>query len=359
MMHEGQLEVVDGNTNFALNLYQELKENEGNLFFSPYSISTALAMTYAGARGNTEVQMAKTLNFPLGQEALHPVFSVLETRIEAVQKQGLVQLLIANSLWPQIGYSFLEEFLSRTEEFYRARITPVEYGDPEAARMKINKWVAEKTEDRIKNLIPPRLLDPLTTLVLVNAIYFKGDWANQFDPELTQPATFWVEADTETEVSMMNQQQDFYYSETESLQVLELPYEGEELSMVVLLPKEKDGLEELEDVLTLEHLDLWMSGMWKTEVLVSLPKFGGDADFSGMDGTRALAISEVVHKAFIEVNEEGTEAAAATAVVMARSIPPPTPIFRADHPFLFLIRDTKSESVLFLGRLVNPVAEAS
>lgn len=371
-------EVARGNTEFAFDLYQELRGIEGNLFFSPYSISTALAMTYAGARGDTETQMAETLHYHLEQVALHPAFSALDSRIEAVQEPGLIRLLIANSLWPQVGYTFLQEFLSLTEEHYGAQILPVDYGDPEAARAMINTWVADKTEDKIKNLIPSRLLDPLTTLVLVNAIYFKGNWTNQFDPELTKSAGFWVGPDKRIDVAMMNQEREFGYSETETIQVLDLPYVGDELSMVVLLPKESGGLAELESKLTVENLETWTSSLWETKVQVSLPKFkltgkfmlGGtlasmgmpdafrsNADFSGMDGTKTLSISQVVHKAFIEVNEEGTEAAAATAVIMARSIPPPPPVFRADHPFVFLIRERKSGSILFLGRVVNPDGE--
>jgi serpin B len=376
MAYEWDSKVVAGNTKFALDLYQELKENEGNLFFSPYSVSTALAMTYAGARGNTEMQMAETLRFSLLQDALHPAFSRLEARLMAVQAQGRIQLRVANSLWPQVGYALLEEFISLTEKYYGAVINPVEYGIPEAARKEINDWVEEKTEEKIKDLIPPPLINQLTTLVLVNAIYFKGNWANQFDPELTKDATFWVSADEGIKVPMMKLKGEFMYSETDHLQLLEFPYVGEDLAMIVLLPKEIDGLERIEKDLTIENLENWTIGLWETEVVVSLPKFnmsgkfmlggtlasmgmpdafGGDADFSGMDGTETMAISEVVHKAFIEVNEEGTEAAAATAVVMARSIPPPPPIFTASHPFVFLIRDTGSGSILFLGRLANPV----
>ena len=378
LANEWNLEVVQGNTKFALDLYQELKELEGNLFFSPYSISTALAMTYAGARGKTEMQMAETLRFTLAQDEIHPAFSKLEGRLEAVQAQGAIKLLVANSLWPQIGYLFLEEFIKLTEEYYGALISPVDYGNPEAARKEINEWVAEKTEEKIKDLIPPPLIDQLTTLVLVNAIYFKGNWVNQFDSELTKEETFWATMDEGIEVSMMNLKREFMYSESDHVQILEFPYVGEDLSMIVLLPKEIDGLADIEKDLTIENLESWTSDLWKTEVMVSLPKFkmsgmfmlggtlvsmgmpdafGVGADFSGMVGSKSLAISEVVHKAFIEVNEEGTEAAAATAVVMARSIPPPPPTFRADHPFIFFIRDIKSESILFLGRVKDPVAE--
>lgn len=378
IVEEWSSTVVRGNIEFAFELYRNVKESEGNLLFSPLSISTALAMTYAGARGNTEMQMAQTLHFSLGQKEIHPVFGSLMSRLKGVQESGDVKLMIANSLWPQIDYSFLQEFISLTTEHYGAGINPVDYSDAEAARKKINKWVAENTEDMILDLIPPRLIDQLTTLVLVNAIYFKGNWADQFDQDLSEEAIFWVTAENGIEVPMMNQKHEFGYTETENVQVLELPYEGGDLSMVVLLPKAIDGLTDLENTLTTENLESWTNNIWEQEVLVSLPRFkvsgefmlggtlssmgmtdafGSGADFSGMDGSTGLAISEVVHKAFIEVNEEGTEAAAATAVVMARSIPPPPPTFRADHPFVFLIRENDTGSVLFLGRVLNPTVE--
>lgn len=373
--------VVRENTAFAFDLYEKLKEEaKGNLFFSPYSISTALAMTYAGARRNTERQMAQTLRFTLDQKRLHPAFASLETRLNAVQEQGNIQLSVANSLWPQIGYTFLEEFISLMKENYGVSITSVDYRQAEVACKKINTWVEEKTEGKIEDLIPPPLITPLTTLVLVNAIYFKGNWTSQFDPNLTKEAPFWVAPDEKIEVPMMTQQQEFRYAESESLQALELPYVGGDLSMIVLLPRSVDGLAELENTLTTENLERWTSDLQAREVLVFLPKFEiswkfelsdtlasmgmpdafvGKADFSGVDGSKDLCISAVVHEAFVDVNEEGTEATAATAVIMDRSAPPPRPTFRADHPFVFLIRDNNTGSILFLGRVVNPMAGAA
>ena len=184
--------VVRGNTEFALALYRKLRTEEGNLFFSPYSISTALAMTYAGARGNTAAQMAQALHFLLDQEQLHPAFASLEARLGDIAGKGHIQLRVANALWPQEGYAFLEAFLALTKRYYGVRVTAVDYGDAETARRTINAWVEEKTERKIQDIIPPSLLDALTRLVLVNAIYFKGDWASQFDPALTGDAPFWV-----------------------------------------------------------------------------------------------------------------------------------------------------------------------
>jgi serine protease inhibitor len=370
--------VVQGNTAFALDLYQKLRTIKGNLFFSPYSISTALAMTYAGARGNTETQMAQTLHFTPDQSALHPAFAALEVHIKSVQEKGNILLQIANALWPHVDYPFLEAFLILTKEFYGVSITPVDYENPEAARQQINTWVEEKTQTKIKELIPTGILDRLTRLVLVNAIYFKGNWASQFAKERTQTAPFLVTPSQKVEAPMMTQEHPFKYGETDRLQILELPYVGNDLSMIVLLPKEVNGLAELETALTAPNLEKWTSRFWETEVRVFLPRFKinqgvklngtlasmgmvdafveEEANFSGMDGKENwLYIAAVLHKAFVDVNEEGTEAAAATAVVMKLRAPAsPPPIFRADHPFVFLIRENSTGSILFLGRVVDP-----
>jgi serpin B len=369
---------IQGNIGFALDLYQELRKAEGNLLFSPYSISTALAMTYAGARGRTESQMAQALCFLLDQEQLHPAFAWLETRLSQVEQKGRVQLSVANSLWPQKGSVLVDEFLVLTERYYGVRITAVDYGNTEAARQRINTWVEGKTDDKIKDLIPPGLLSPFTLLVLVNAIYFKGDWASQFDERLTHEAPFWVTPNEQVQVMMMTQKQEFNYAEADGLQMLELPYAGEDLSMLVLLPGEIGGLATLEDRLTVDNLNRWTKLLRKMEVQVLLPRFevtlpfrlddklksmgmvdafSGGADFTGM-AQGQLFISAILHKAFVMVNEEGTEAAAATAVVMDRAVPPPLPTFRADHSFLFLIRENATGSILFLGREVDPTSTA-
>jgi serpin B len=297
-----------------------------------------------------------------------------------VQEKGHVQLRVANALWPQKGYAFLEDYLALAEEYYGVLITPVDYRETEVARQKINAWVEEKTQGKIKELIRPGILGVLTRLVLVNAIYFKGDWKSQFQPALTKPAPFWVTPHEKIQTPTMTQRQRFGYAEREGLQVLELPYAGDDVSMILLLPEKVDGLGRLEDALTPENLDRWTRPLEEKEVQVFLPKFKESsqfrlektlasmgmvdafemdkADFSGMDGRKWLYIAAVIHQAFVEVNEEGTEAAAATAVVIkARSAPgvsrPPL-IFRADHPFVFLMRDNRTGSILFLGRMVSP-----
>lgn len=375
---QGHNGLAAGNSAFAVDLYHQLRGAEGNLFFSPYSISTALAMTYAGARGETEAQMAQALHFDLGQDELHPAFAALEGHLAQIQAKGDIALHVANALWPQVGYAFLAAFLDLCQRYYGVTITPVDYAaDSEAARQQINAWVEEKTRDKIKELLKPPHVNPLTTLILVNAIYFKGNWASQFDPEDTDDGPFYRLAGDAVKAPMMRQTARFGYNELDGLQVLELPYVGGDLSMLMLLPQERIGLPALEAALTVDNLALWTQRLYPTKVQVVLPRFKlsgefdlgetleamgmvdafGPADFSGMTGQRDLFISAVVHKAFVDVNEEGTEAAAATAVVMGRGFAPPPPIFKADHPFLFLIRENSNGSVLFLGRVMDPTVE--
>jgi serpin B len=374
-------EVVAGNTAFALNLYAQLRTTEGNLFFSPYSISTALAMTYGGARGETEKQMAKALNFTLSQDRLHPVFAALEAALVNVQKKGKVQLTVANSLWPQKEYPFLAEYLDLCQKHYGVTITPVDYkGATEAARKQIDDWVEAKTEKKIQNLIKPGVLTVDTRLVLANAIYFKGNWSIQFDPKHTAEQPFHIASGKDAKCQLMYRRGLVAYGETPELQVLELPYAGDDLAMIILLPRKIDGINGLEERLTAVNLQKWIQGLQQQKVVVQLPKFKttsefslkdklmtlgmtdafnlNRADLSGMGGKPGdLFISAVVHKAFVDVNEEGTEAAAATAVVTtekAASHEEPPRVFRADHPFLFLIVDKTTGSLLFMGRVMEP-----
>ena len=372
--------VVNGNSSFGFDLYQELKGVKGNLFFSPYSISTALAMTYAGARGQTETEMAQVLHFSLTQELLHPAFSKLQSDLNAIQNKGDVQISIANSLWAQKSYKFLDTFIDLNKKYYSAGLNFVDFiTKREAARKQINDWVEKKTNDKIKELIKPPMLDSLTRLVLCNAIYFKGNWLSQFDTTRTVDADFYVTPDKTNKVPMMFQKSKFKYKDFDEFCALELPYEGNDLSMIIFLPKEIDGLAEFEKDLTNDNVQIWIDelmGSHETEVLVSIPKFKTTcefelsetlydmgmpsafslppADFSGMTGTKDLFISKVIHKAYVDVNEEGTEAAAATAVVMMKSVAVMPLIFRADHPFMFLIRENQTGSILFIGRIVDP-----
>jgi serpin B len=371
-------EAVKGNNIFALDLYGRLRGREGNLFLSPASISTALAMTYAGARGETANQMASTLHFTLDQEHLHPALGALLYDLDGGGKKRGYQLSVANALWGQKGYPFLPEFVTLAHDNYRAGLEEVDFvGATEQARQTINAWVERQTQDKIKDLLQEGVLSSDTRLVLTNAIYFKGNWASQFPKDRTQDGPFQVTAQEKVTVPFMDKTEKFNYLDGGTFQALELPYVDKDLATVVLLPKKADGVADFEKTLTVHNLNEWLGKLQEHEVVVALPRFKmtsefslGDtlaamgmplafspaADFSGMDGMKYLFVSAVVHKAFVDVNEEGTEAAAATAVVAvgASSGAPMTPVFRADHPFVFLIRDRRSGSILFLGRVTDP-----
>ena len=370
--------IVAGNTAFAVDLYDKLRTQPGNLCFSPYSISTALAMTYGGARDETEEQMAQTLHFNLPADQLHPAFAALAADFTTEQQKGLVKLVEANTLWPQKDFAFRSDYLALCQKYYGTAIKPVDYArHTEAARKTINAWVEAKTNRKIVELLKPGMLDSSNRLVLVNAIYFKGNWASQFESKLTEDKPFHVSPEKTITTPLMRQTHDYHYAELSDLQILEFPYVGGDLSMLVLLPRQKDGLGNLETELTAQNLATWMANLQSEKVEVFLPKFKitsefsladtlgrmgmpdafiyGRADFSGMDGRQDLYVSAVAHQAFVEVNEEGTEAAAVTAVLMMPGgLPPPLPVFRVDHPFLFLIRDNRNGSVLFMGRVTNP-----
>jgi serpin B len=375
--------VTEGDNQFALDLYAQLRGQEGNLFVSPYSISTALAMTRAGARGDTAAEMDKVMHFTLPQDKLNPTLGAIIHQLngDADAKRGY-QLSTANALWGQKGYPFNDAFLKLAKDDFGGGLNDVDFkGATEQARQTINAWVEKQTHDKIKELLQKGILTEDTRLVLTNAIYFKGDWASQFKKDATRNEAFHLTADKKNDVPMMHQTEEYGYFDGDSFQMLEMPYTGKDLSMVVLLPKKIDGLADLEKGLTADKLAGWVGKLNKQKVIVSLPKFKTEqrislaktladmgmklafddqrADLSGIGGQpHDLYISDVIHKAYIDVNEEGTEAAAATAVVIAEPsavrIEPPTPVFRADHPFLFLIRDTHTGAVLFLGRMAEP-----
>ncbi len=368
--------ISQSNNQFAIDLYRQLRPQEENLFFSPISLSTALAMTYAGAKGDTAREMANVLHFALPEAQIHAAFAALLERLNVPEKKAY-ELRVANRLWGQKGYGFLPSFLATTRNAYGAELVQVNFvGAADQARQDINTWVAEQTNDKIKDLVPQGVLNALTRLVLTNAIYFKGKWEHSFDKQETQEAPFTTSAGKRVEVSLMVQQEEFQYGETQKLQLLEMPYIGDDLSMLILLPKQVDGLPALEKELTLENLAQWSSDMRSQEVLIYLPRFKlterfelrsllsalgmpsafkpDQANFSGMNNARNLFLSAVLHQAFVEVNEEGTEAAAATGVVVIATSARIIPTFRADHPFIFLIREKQSGSILFIGRVANP-----
>jgi len=398
--------VVKGNNEFALELYAKLREREGNLFFSPYSISTALSMTYAGAGGETAVQMANVLHFPTvprgvgydpnkepipikstelawSKEHFHSAFGAIIRDLNARGAKGGYELTVANALWGQKGCGLLKEFLELVKINYGGGLNEVDFvTDAESARRTINAWVEKETKDKIKNLIGPGVLNEMTRLVLTNAIYFKGNWARQFNENNTKEAPFTLLNGEKVSVPMMNETAEFNYMEAEDFQGLELPYVDDELSMIILLPKKNDGLSKFEETVTLNSLSNWLEELHRHKVVVSVPRFkmtwqfrldevlqsmgmaeafSGNADFSGMTGRKELFISAVIHKAYVDVNEEGTEAAAATGVVMSKTSiePEKVAVFRADHPFLFLIRDNSSGSILFIGRVMNPEAQST
>lgn len=377
--------VVDGNSRFALDLYAALRSEKGNLFFSPFSLSTALAMTYAGAGGETAAEMAEVLHLPADQAQLHAVFGALVDGLERGAGAGGYRLEIANRLWGQGGYPFREAFLATCREHYGAGFETFDFrADPESGRRTINAWVEEQTRQKIRDLLPTGSITALTRLVLTNAVYFKGDWSSPFDPDDTRDAPFHLAGGKTVEAPLMYQSDRFRFAAHDGFKILELPYADKALSMLVLLPDRVDGLAALEDQLGPERLASWIGSLGPAEVEVYLPRFEltdefslaavlqamgmrtafneprpGDpagADFTRMAEPRELFIGGVFHKGYVKVNEEGTEAAAATGVVMVTSVPVQQVVFRADHPFLFLLRDNETGSLLFIGRLEDPKA---
>ncbi|PMQ01177.1 MAG: serine/threonine protein phosphatase [Dictyoglomus sp. NZ13-RE01] len=370
--------LADGNNLFAFDLYKVLARKEGNILVSPYSISSALAMTYAGARGNTKFEMKKVLHFNLEDEHLHKTFSEINNLFNAPNKN--YQLAIANSLWGQIDYPFKKDFVDLIKENYGAGFYEVDFineENREKTRLRINKWVEDNTNNKIKDLILPDDLTYLTRLVLVNALYFKGNWEYKFDPKETNPMDFYLSKDKKLTVPMMHQKNKFNYTENDDIQVLELPYAGGDLSMLIILPKKEKSLEVAEKYLSLEEINKLISDLRENYLDVYFPKFKTEkryllneplkdlgmidpfdrnlADFSGITGDKDLVISKMIHKTYIEVNEEGTEASAATAVILELKAVYKPIVFKADRPFIFLIRDRRTGIILFIGRIVNPL----
>jgi serpin B len=375
----------EGNTAFAFTLYRELQSQPGNLFFSPYSISSALAMTYAGAAGDTAAEMKATLHFDLDDTTLHPAFNALDQYLASLADQDIpddmgdpFQLEIANAIWGQKDFHFEEKFLDLLAENYGAGLRLLDYiQDPESSRQTINDWVSDQTRDKIQDLIPQGAIDSDTRLVLSNAIYFKATWMEAFEQSLTEEIDFHGLEGQTTRVQMMQggSSVSYPYFRGEDFTAIELPYVGGQVSMLVLVP-DQGGYQDFEGSLTAEQLDSILDNMSYTPVALHFPKFkfesefslaqtlagmgmpsafSAAADFSGMTGAKDLFISNVFHKAYIGVDEEGTEAAAATAVVMTLTAAPLEPIeLTVDRPFIFLIRESQTGTVLFMGRVLNP-----
>jgi serpin B len=377
--------LVEGNSAFAFDLYQALREKDGNLFYSPHSISLALAMTYAGARGDTAQQMADTLHFNLSQDNLQSAFNNLDIELgkrgEGAQGKdgGGFRLNIVNAIWGQKEYSFLPAFLDVLAENYGAGLRIMDFiEETEKSRVTINDWVSDQTEGRIEDLIPQGAIDELTRLVLTNAIYFNAAWQYPFNEDMTVDDLFYLLDGRQVTVPMMKQTESFGYAEGEGYKAVELLYDGGELSMVILLP-EAGLFKAFEEGLQAQQVDAIIDGLQRTRVTLMMPQFEFDsdfslrdtlaemgmpvaftenADFSGMTGKRDLLISDVIHKAFVAVDEEGTEAAAATAVIVgvtSAPIEPPVEV-TIDRPFIFLIRDIDTGAILFVGRVLNPAA---
>jgi serpin B len=379
------LQLASDNRAFAFDLYRVLRESEsGNLFYSPFSISVALAMTYAGARTQTEQEMVEAMRFSLSQQRLHPAFNGLELALssrgegaEGRDGEGF-RLNIANALWGQRGYGFLQTFLDVLAENYGAGMRLVDFEDAaESARVTINEWVGEQTEGRIQDLIPPGAIDSTTRLVLTNAIYFNAAWQIPFTESRTEDAPFTRLDGSQVTVPMMRQTESLGYLEGDGYQAVDLLYDGAELSMTILLPEE-GTFEAFEASLDAERVEALFSALQRTEVALAMPKFEFEsqfslptalrqlgmveaftsaADFSGMTGDRDLFVSDVVHTAFVAVDEAGTEAAAATAVIMKLTAMPAEPVeMTLDRPFVFFIRDIQTGTVLFVGRVMDPTA---
>ncbi len=376
---QGIQEVVNANNQFALDLYLKINESEeGNVFYSPYSIFSALAMTYEGAKGQTAEEMKSVFHFP-DNDVLRPNFAAIYNGINEGSKS--YELRTGNALWGQIDFPFQEDYINRVGTYYGGKVANLDFvNEPEKSRLTINGFIEDQTNDKIKDLIPAGALDALTKLVLTNAIYFKGEWEWEFDESRTHNRNFSITPENVVQTPMMHMKPGkaiFKYTDLEDLQILELPYKGDKISMLILLPRE--NLSVIEPSLTVEKLSEYKNQMWETDFEeIFIPKFEFDtkyfmreilsslgmptafdefnADFSGMTLETQLQISDVIHQGYVKVDEEGTEATAATAVFMVTigPEPPPKPIFNADHPFIFIIQEQDTGNILFMGKVTDP-----
>ena len=378
--------LVTGNSAFACDLYQAWRGGEDNLFFSPYTISLALAMTYGGARGETERQMADTLHFSLSQADLHPVLNFLDLELarragDALHEEGeSFRLRVVSSIWGRENYEFLNAFLDLLAENYGAGLRLTDFAkDPEASRVAINDWVSDQTKEKIEDLIPKGIINSSTRLVLANAIYFNASWLYPFEESRTEDATFYLLDGEEVTVPMMSMLdlKNLLYAEGNGYKAVELPYEGRKIAMTIIVP-DVGNFEQFEAALDADQVNAILADLVHETLSLRFPKFsyessfemaktlaemgmpsafGAEADFSGIDGTKNLFISEVVHKSFVAVDEAGTEAAAATAVILVEKGAPSTHVeLTVDRPFIFVIRDVETGSTLFVGRVVNPTS---
>ncbi len=371
--------IAQSSNAFGFDLYRGLDSKDKNLFFAPYNVFKALTMVYEGAEGETAAEMRNVLHLSADLSGMRAGFKALFC--SANDHDRSYRLSTANALWVQQSFPLSGNYLQIIEQYYMGKVENLDFtGNPAKASRIINQWVARETDNRIKGLISPRAINPLTRLIITTAIYFKGNWAKQFKAQNTRTDQFTRPDGSKIDVKMMAQTGDFHYGETNELQILEMDYQGKELSMLILLPKANDlGL--VETYLSPERFDELTRAMKTEKVIVEVPKFKMEiqylladklkamgmptafqypgADFSKMSPDNGLYISQIIHKSFIEVAEYGTEAAAATAVVSVGStaihtIKKPPKLFRADHPFIFVIRQKATGNVLFLGRVCNP-----
>jgi serpin B len=373
-------DISEANNEFAISLYKKMGNEEKNIVFSPYSISSALAVTYAGAKGNTAREMAEILWFPEDQESFHRGYKTFTDSIQLTGIEKGTELRIANALWVQDDYKLRQDFLELADSCYKAKAENVNFKTPEElelTRQKINQWVEKITNDKIRDLIPRGVLKEVTRLVITNAIWFNGNWSNPFDKSNTSSSIFNISSENSMPADFMHQKSQAGYYEDEEVQALELAYKGNKKSMIIILPKDTNGWKLISRILTPERLQIISQGIEEKEVEIAIPKFTYDcqfnlketlvlmgmkepfsdeADFSGMTDANDLKIDEVIHKAFIEVNESGTEAAAATAVIMVlkSALQDQTIRFTANHPFIYFIMDKTTGGIIFMGRLVNP-----
>jgi len=373
-------EAAESSNAFGFDLYHKFKGEAGNLFFSPYSISTVLTMAFEGAKGKTAEEMQAVLHLPRDKHRIRYDFKKIYD--ELIKGDRPYKLTSVNALWAQEGYPFASEYINNIKKYYDGQATNLNFQtETENSRVTINIWVENKTNEKIRNLIPKGLLSTMTRLVLTNAIYFKADWSLKFNAENTREGRFRLASGEDITTKMMHRTDDYTYGETENLQILEMNYLGNDLSMLIILPKE-NNMSKMENIFDKENLNAWKGAMEYVKVRVTLPKFRCEtkyfmakdlkemgmptafkypgADFTTMSPSDELYIDEVIHQAFIEVAEYGTEAAAATAVVMMAGAAPPQDqpkqpkTFNADHPFIFIIQQKVSGSILFLGRMNDP-----
>ena len=372
-----EYDIATANNAFAFDMYSMIKSDAENIFFSPYSIFTAMAICYDGAEGSTKEQMSNVFYYPLSKPVLE---GSTKEMIDTINSDNdAYDLKTANALWVLEEYPLNEQYVLNAENYYDGMITPLDFaGQSEESRLIINSWVEKKTNDKIKDLLAEGSIDGNTRLIITNAVYFNGIWLQEFEEAGTRKKVFYLSDGQEKKVDTMYAIETYNYGKDKNAQILELPYKGDDISMYIILPS-KNNIEEFENDLTLGYYNELKDNLNSDEVKILLPKFtfearaelneplqhmgivdafdSGMADFSGISASDGLSISEVVHQAYIGVNEKGTEAAAATGIVMEESLPYYKYEFTADHPFMFFIEDKRTGCILFMGKVENPEYE--